>query len=174
MMKQHLLFTAMAVAIGINSQAQGRRLVDERDQAQGWYLPVHGEVLVDGKRINDYQIDLYKGDERLGEVAVKKNGKFELDLDIDNTFMIRVHKEGYQDKLVLIDTSLPPDLVTYPDYECFVSLTPVEKEKGIDVFYTDFPSAIVRYNEEMGGFYHSEHYLEHIQNKLSGVAQASF
>ncbi|MCB0792783.1 MAG: hypothetical protein H6595_10630 [Flavobacteriales bacterium] len=174
MKNRYILLTCLSLSVGSAALAQGRRLVDERDQAQGWYLPVHGEVLVDGKRINDYRIELFKDGERLGEVAVKKNGKFELDLDIDNTFMVRIHKDGYQDKLVLLDTSLPADLVTYPDYECFVSLTPVEGNRTVDAFYSDFPSAIVRYNEEMGGFYHSEHYLEHIQNKLAGVAQASF
>jgi len=87
---------------------------------------------------------------------------------------VRVTKDGFEDKLVLIDTSLPPDLVTYPDYVCYVNLIPRGKTVGIDPFYADFPSAIVRWNADMGGFYHSEHYLEHIQTKVAGHAQASF
>lgn len=154
--------------------AQKRKLVDRRDQAEGWYVPVRGEVLADGKQVQDYQVELWKGDEKLGQVAVDKKGGFSLDLDIDQSFLVRVTKDGFEDKLVLIDTSLPQDLVTYPDYVCYVNLIPRGKTAGIDPFYADFPSAIVRWNTEMGGFYHSEHYLEHIQTKVAGHAQASF
>ena len=72
-----------------------------------------------------------------------------------------------------IDTNIPKDLVKYPSYECTVSLQQ-NASPNVDPFYTDFPSAIVRYNAELGGFYHSEHYLTHIQTKLAGFANASF
>ena len=168
------LLLCLTQAVQAQAQAKKGKLVDRRDQAEGWYLPVHGQVMVDGKNVGDYTVELWKGEERLGDVATEKDGDFKLDLDIDNQFLIRVKKEGFEDKLVLIDTSLPADLVTYPDYECYVNLIPRGKTKGVDEFYTDFPSAIVRYNEEMGGFYHSEHYLDHIQTKVAGFAQASF
>jgi len=175
-MRHIVLTTGILLCLTQVAQAQGKKgkLVDRRDQAEGWYLPIHGQVMVDGKAVDGYSVELWKGDERLADVAVQKKGDFILDLDIDNNFLIRVKKEGYEDKLVLIDTSLPADLVTYPDYECYVNLIPRGKTQGVDPFYTDFPSAIVRYSAEMGGFYHSEHYLEHIQTKVAGYAQASF
>lgn len=152
--------------------AQGK-LVDRRDQAEGWYLPVHGQVLVDGKKVDAYQLVLYKDNVELGKLQSDNRGRFELELDIDATYNIRIIKEGFQEKLLAIETALPKDLVKYPDYECTVSLQQTASP-NIDPFYTDFPSAIVRYNEELGGFYHSEHYLSHIQTKLAGFAQASF
>lgn len=173
-MKRTFLLASLLLLSTSTLFAQKRKLVDRREQAEGWYLPVHGEVMVDGRSVGDYKAELYKENERLGEVAVNRKGKFHLELDIDQVFTIRIVKEGFQDKLVLIDTSLPKDLVTYPDYECFVNLIPASKTKGVDPFYTDFPSAIVRYNAEMGGFYHSENYLTHIQSKVAGYAQATF
>lgn len=149
------------------------KLVDRRDQAEGWYVPVHGEVLVDGERAEGFSVFLYKENAQLGEVAVDKRGRFELELDIDAAFTVRITKEGFQEKMVFIDTNLPKDLIKYPDYECTVSLQK-NASPNVEAFYTDFPSAVVRYNEELGGFYHSEHYLTHIQTKLAGFAQASF
>jgi hypothetical protein len=61
--------------------------------------------------------------------------------------------------------------VKYPAYPCVVNLEPVEKFKTSDPFYLDFPSAIVRWNEEKKGFYHSESYLSEIQTK-AGLLQA--
>lgn len=149
-----------------------RTLVDSRDQAEGWYLPVHGEVSVEGKPAEGYKVLLYKNNESLGEVATKK-GRFDLELDIDQMYTVRVLKDGFQEKIMFFDTNLPKDLVKYPDYECFVDLQPTLAQ-GVDPFYTDFPSAIVRYDAEMKGFYHSEHYLTHIQTRLAGIASATF
>lgn len=167
-----ILAALLALATGPAAHAQ-RTLVDARDQAEGWYLPVHGEVTVEGKTAENFKILLYKNNEALGEVPVTKKGKFELELDIDNVYTIRILKDGYQEKMFNIDTTLPKELTKYPAYDCFVNLLPVNAQ-GVDVFYTDFPSAIVRYDEAQGGFYHSEHYLDHIQTRLAGVATATF
>ncbi|MFN6115450.1 MAG: hypothetical protein ACK46G_08525 [Flavobacteriales bacterium] len=152
--------------------AQGK-LVDQRDQAQGWYLPVHGHVMIDGKNAEGYELMLYKDNQLIGPVKPGKKGRFELSLDIDQMYTLIVTKPGYEMKVIYIDASLPKDLVTYPDYECSLSLLPVNA-RNIDPFYTDFPGAIVRWNPEMGGFYHSEHYLSHIQTRLAGYATATF
>lgn len=152
--------------------AQGK-LVDRRDQAEGWYLPVHGEVMVNGKKTNGYDLILYKDNVELGKLQANAKGKFELELDIDQMYTVRIIKHGFQEKMIYVDTTIPKDMVEYPDYECFVNLQVVNAQ-NIDPFYTDFPSAIVRYNPEMGGFYHSEHYLTHIQTKLAGYASATF
>lgn len=172
---QRALPFILIVLLGLartNTNAQ-RTLVDARDQADGWYLPVHGEVTVEGKAVEDFKVLLYKNNEALGEVPVNKKSKFELELDIDNVYTVRIVKDGFQEKMLTIDTKLPADLTKYPAYDCFVDLKPVLAE-GVDVFYTDFPSAIVRYDTTQGGFYHSEHYLDHIQTRLAGVATATF
>lgn len=149
-----------------------QRLVDARDQAQGWYLPVHGQVLVDGKKSNSYDIKVYRDNKEVGQTEIDKKGRFTIPLDIDQTYTIRITKDGYHEKYLLVDTSLPKDLVSYPDYELFVNLLPAQA-RNIDLFYADFPSVIIRYDDEMGGFYHSEHYHTHIQTKLEGYASAT-
>lgn len=168
------LLRALIPALILPTMASAQsKLVDRRDQAQGWYVPVHGQVLTNGQRTNGYKLFLYKDNEQLGGLDCDKKGRFELELDIDATYTVRITKDGFQEKILVIDTTLPENLVSYPDYECTVSLQEAAS-KNVDPFYTDFPSAIIRYSEELGGFYHSEHYLSHIQTKLAGYAQATF
>lgn len=138
-------------------------------------MPVAGTVLVDGKKATEVVVHLYKDNEPAGDVKVEKNGTFSAELDIDHTYAFLITKEGYQNEMITIDASLPEGLVQYPAYECTVNMDPANKYAGKEEgFFLDFPAAIVSYNAEMGGFYHNEHYTDHIKGKLAGYAQASF
>lgn len=163
-------FVVFMLASALLMQAQGK-LVDQRDQAEGWYLPVQGEVTVEGQRATDFDVAVYRDNEEMGKIKADKKGRFRLELDIDRAYTLLISKPGFQNKMIYLDTSLPKDLVTYPAYDCFVNLMPVNAT-NIDPFYADFPSAIVRYNADMGGFYHSDDYLTHIQTRLTGYAKA--
>lgn len=166
---------ALSLASAADAQIIGGKLVDRRDQAEGWYLPVHGAVLADGKKADEVTVRLYKDNEVVGDLPVEKNGTFIAELDIDQVFTLLIMKPGYQNEMLTVDTTLPEGMVEYPAYECTVNMDPASKYAGKEEgFYLDFPAAIVRYNAEKGGFYHSENYLGHIQGKLAGYAQASF
>lgn len=171
-----LLFTlALAPLTLMDAMAQAPtkgKLVDSRDQAEGWYLPVHGQLMFQGKPAGVCDLTLYKDNTKVASTKTNKKGRFHLELDIDQFFTLMVEREGAQPKLIYFDTALPPDLVKYPDYELWVNLQPPFSQK--DEFYTDFPSAIVRYSAEQRGFYHSEHYLGHIQTRLAGNVSATF
>lgn len=165
------LITAAGILLAAPALAQSN-LVERRDQAVGWYLPVRGQVIVDGEKVNSYEIRLYRENVELGRVESDRRGRFMLELDIDACYHLRFVKDGFQKKLITIDTSLPADLVKYPDYELTVSLQK-KSSPNLDPFYADFPSAIIRYSADYGGFYHNEHYYTHLQTKLAGYAQAT-
>lgn len=169
-----LPFLGLLLSMCASNTTMGqRKLVDQRDQALGWYLPVHGQVLVDGKQAGGTTLVLYKDNQEVARTITDKRGRFKVQLDIDRQFTIRIEKDGYEAKMVYIDATLPSDLVTYPDYELYANMIP-RNAKNVDPFYADFPSAIVRWNPDMGGFYHSDPYLTHIQTKLSGIASTTF
>ena len=146
-------------------------LVNSREQAEGWYLPVKGSVTLSGEKTKEYKVQVYQDNKAQGNISLDRKGCFNLELDINKVYVLRVSQEGCQDKLVWFDTTLPEQQVEYPAYPCTVNLEPVEKYKTSDPFYLDFPSAIVRWNEEKKGFYHSESYLSEIQTK-AGLLQA--
>lgn len=167
-----LLLISLTTAIALPTLAQ-TKLVDRRDQAEGWYLPVHGKVTASGGDTKNLKITVYRDNTQIGEITTRK-GRFMLELDINHTYSITVEKEGYQSKMVSLDTALPDQEVTYPAYDCFLNLEPASKFAHSDPFYLDFPSAVVRWVPERGAFHHSSHYLTDIQVKMAFLqAQAS-
>jgi hypothetical protein len=119
-------------------------------------------------------VKVFKENKDMGAFTTSKSGKFDLELDLDGVYTLYIIKPGYQGKMIMVDTHLPENMVKYPAYDCFINLEPENQTSASDPFYLDFPSAIVRYNAELGGYYHSEAYLEHINNKLHSVAQVKF
>lgn len=165
--KHALLILCLGLAAGqVSAQA---KLVDRRDQASGWYLPVEGKVTASRAKTQEFTVLVYKDNALLGEVKPKK-GKFLLELDLNQVYSVRLTKEGYQEKLITIDTAMPEQQVQYPAYPCVVNLEPADKFVHSDPFYLDFPSAIVRWDDEMKGFYHSTSYLTDIQVKMALLA----
>jgi hypothetical protein len=163
----------LAATLGFQSMttsfAQGR-LVDSRDQAEGWYVPVIGQVLVSGKGDPDCTVEIFRDNKTLGQVPVQKKGRFEVNLDLDQQYTILVRKDGHATKLIHVDTTLPKEQVTYPAYECYIALVPRSSGAGTG-FYDDFPSAIVRWDPELRGFHHSEDYMAHLQERLMNMAR---
>lgn len=162
-----VLFSFFAVN---STYAQGN-IVDKRDQATGWYVPVTGQVTLQGTKANGAEVFLYKENKEIGIVMTNSKGNYALELDLDAAYSIQFKQPGFQSKMVYLDTNLPKDLVKYPAYVCKVDLVPVGTQ-ALDPFFCDFPSAIVRYDPEMKGFYHSEAYLAHIQAKYNSYASA--
>lgn len=168
---------------GMNAFAQGGERkdgkkgspIESRDQADGWYLPVRGEVTVHGEKgVEGVTVQVFKENADLGTFPTSKTGRFDLELDLDAVYTLHITKPGFQPKTIVVDANLPKEQVAYPAYQCYVKLEPEGMTSASDPFYLDFPSAIVRYNAEVGGFYHSEAYLEHINNKLHSIAKAEF
>lgn len=169
-----VLLGAACFAQDAPKTSKQKNLVEKREQAEGWYLPVRGVVTTAGEKAAGVTVQVFKENQDMGAFTSNKHGKFDLELDLDFVFTLLIQKPGFQNKMINVDTHLPKDMVQYPAYECFVNLEPVDKTTAADPFYLDFPSAIIRYNEDLGGYYHSETYLQHITNKLQSVAQATF
>lgn len=159
------LIAVMALASSLAS-AQ-KKIVDRRDQADGWYLPVQTQVTINGGKAKDFSVTLYKDNEEVVVLPPCKKNAFEMALDLDSYFTIIIRKDGYQEKKVYIDTTMPKEQVKYGPYECFVNLEPADKFAHSDPFYLDFPSAIVHWDDAKKAFVHSDDYLADIQLKVA-------
>ncbi len=147
-------------------QAQSK-IIDRRDQAEGWYLPVICAITANGGKTSDLTVTLYKDNEKVAELKPTNKSAFELQLDINAYYTIHVSKPGYRDKSVFIDASLPADVVKYESYKCFVNLEPMDKFVHSDPFYLDFPSAVVQWSDAQHQFTHNDEYLANIQLKMA-------
>ena len=161
----------MLVFLATATFAQKKGLPEKRDPSMGWYLPMKGQAFADGQRTRACTVELFRDNRMQEKLAVGKKGDFHAKLDFDAVYTLRITQPGHQTKLIHINTALDESITIYPPYNCLVNLLPIEDGTDIDPFYVDFPSAIVRYDQEMGGFYHSDHYLAHIHTKLGSYAQ---
>jgi len=167
------LFVVSSIS-AFSQNGKNKGFIDTREQAEGWYLPVFGQVFEEGAKCEGASVKVYIDNDELGTFPVTKKGSFRLELDLNKYYTIEVSKDGYVTKRIALNTAIGDDIVNYPAYDCFVNLTTVSGLNGADMDYFDFPAAIVRYDSKMGGFYHNDHYLTHIGDKMDqAIQQAS-
>lgn len=168
-----LLLLAMLLATTLFAQSKGKGKADQmRDPALGWFLPVKGQVFEAGVKASGFTVEVFRDNRSERVLPVGKKGDFVADLDLDQLFTLKISKPGFKDKWIQLDTSIPKEKMAYPPYALMVNLEPETGLQPSDDLFADFPSAIVRYNEELGGFYHSEDYLAHIHTRWGSTVQA--
>lgn len=145
---------------------QAQKLVETRDQATGWYVPVKFRITAEGGDPKNVDVKIYKDNELVHEI-VRAKSKFTVNLDLDNAYTIVVIKDGYRTKSVYMDTRVPEQQVQYSAYECAMNLESADKFKHSDPFYMDFPGAIVRWNDKSAAFMPKMDYLTDIQSKIA-------
>lgn len=168
-----LMFLAMLLAATLFAQGKGKGKTNEtRDPALGWYLPVKGQVYEAGQKAKGFTVEVFRDNRSEKKLPIGKKGDFVADLDLDNLYTLKISKPGFQDKWIQVDTSIPQEKMAYPPYALMVNLEPETGLRPSDDLFSDFPSAIVRFNAELGGFFHSEEYLANIHTRWGSTVQA--
>lgn len=158
-----LLLSALLLAPAI---AHAQKLVDRRDQATGWYVPLNMRITANGGEAKAVNVQVYKDNSLVNEMRASKD-KFTVNLDLENAYTVVLNKEGYRTKSVYINTHVPEKQVEYPAYDCKMDLEPVDRFTHADPFYMDFPSAIVRWDDKARGFMPQMGYITDIQAKVA-------
>ena len=132
------------------------------------YLPIECHVTANGGPTDMITLTVFKDNEMAFELSPeKKKSSFLLDLDMDSHYTVRASKEGYRDKLVVIDTNLPAEEMKYKSTSFAVNLEPADKYAHGEQFYLDFPSAIIQWDGQKKSFAHNDGYLANIQLKMA-------
>jgi len=125
------------------AQNNGRLLLN------GWVVATDTTPLAEAK------VQLIKNEgEILEELITDKNGKFRYYLALNQTFTVKVFKEGYIAKTVELNTTLPPeantassfDLYEAPVWEHSLVIRIFESYNDLDLTILDKPVAKVVYN----------------------------
>ncbi len=164
-MKPQLTLILLAFLLG-PATTHAQKLVDRRDQATGWYVPVNMRITANGGDAKTVNVQVYKDNALVNEMRASKD-KFTLNLDLENTYTVILNKEGYRTKSVYINTHVPEKRVEYPSYDCKMDLEPVDRFTHADPFFMDFPSAIVRWDDKAMGFMPQMGYITDIQAKMA-------
>ena len=149
----------------VSSLMLGTALVAQQQSER--FLPVLVNVLSNGAAAEQFTVTLYKDNEEVTQLLPTAHSAFELALDLESYYSIRISKAGFRDKLVFVDSHLPEGVRRYADYVCEVHLEPLDRFSHSDHFYLDFPSAVVRWDDTKQSYDHSDQYLADIQGKVA-------
>lgn len=130
-------------------------------------LPFLVDVTENGQRAEGFSVIIFKDNEQVAQLPPSEHHAFELALDLNAYFNIRISKEGCREKVISVDTHVPDAGRKQKDLVYTVDLEPADRYAQADPFYLDFPSAVVRWNDADGDFAHSEHYLADIRTKVT-------
>ncbi|MBL7952309.1 MAG: hypothetical protein JNM62_11390 [Flavobacteriales bacterium] len=137
-------------------------------------MPLLVSVTANGSDCGQFNVVLFKGNQRVAELPPTKHSAFQLDLDLNEHFSVRVEKQGYRDKTISIDTHVPEGAFTDEPIAYTLDLEPLDRFVHADPFYLDFPCGLIQWDHETARFDHSEPYLADIQLKIALLAtQAS-
>lgn len=133
-------------------------------------LPLVVNVTANGAGCGQFNVSVYKNNELVAELPPSKYGAFQLDLELNERFSVRVGKPGYRDKTIAVDTEVPEGANTQEPVIYSIDLEPLDRFSHADPFYLDFPCGLIRWNMEADQFDHSERYLADIQLKMALLA----
>lgn len=132
-----------------------------------FFLPVSG-LVKDGKaKVESATVNLYKVNKVVQSFTTKKNGKFDMELDLGTHYTIEVIKDGYITKRIGISTVSEVDYkrMEYMPYGVDIYLSPTDAYSGVDTDVLDFPFALVSYDHNDRLFLHDEKYTEGMQGE---------
>lgn len=102
------------------------------------------------------------------DTAILKTGKnkFHFILKRNSYYTIRIVKQGFVDKLVCVDTALPPEEDITFRFRFDTSLMEIAEAKEVNRDALDFPVAIIHYQLEEECFNYNEIYTRKLRDEL--------
>jgi hypothetical protein len=126
---------------------------------------VTGVLVLDEKEIEDYSFCLHHGGQKMDSAFVKKMQAVTISLKRNETYTISYHKDGYIDKYIMIDTSVPKKKAKKEFYELSyeIELNPAKSKHKEE--YKDHPVAIIKYIKNKDEFDFSDKYHSEIHHR---------
>lgn len=160
---RNLLFLSLLLCASATAPAQD----DGAPSLDGFYLPVGGRVTDGENKLAGCEVLLYRGTELVNSLTTDKSGRFEVNLDLNETWGIEFRKAGFVSKRMVFDTHLPKmkadsEFIIEP---MVMEVGMLEKARydGANTDELDFPFAIVKWNRALGGFTQDQEYTMGMQ-----------
>mgnify|MGYP000448133083 CR=1 FL=1 len=117
--------------------------------------------LVDSEeeKLKDVEVNLYQGNEKVSTTLWSK--KFEYNLDLEKYYTLELIKEGFISKKIAIST-IKGDKDAEPFLFVMELIKKSKEIKGVD---SDYPSALIEFKKEIGGFNFDAEYAKNIKKE---------
>lgn len=136
-------------------------------------LEINGRLAKHHRSTSDfYTVILVKGNDVVQSITKKDSESFDFTLEEGAFYAIKIIKDGYAQKLISIDTKINRrNLMEWRYKLIFKAELVSEKEYlALDKDTQDFPSAIIRFSNQINCFDYSKEYTKNIKHSLySGI-----
>jgi hypothetical protein len=126
-------------------------------------LELKGSASVNGSKLKDFSIRLYKGGKLVSKMSNGKKEKCNFLLEANSEYTICFSKKGLPDRMISINTAVPEDvdLSRHFIYEFEMEFLP--ESTRINSEAIDFPAGLIYFDEDTEKFEYSRKYAKSIQ-----------
>ncbi|MFI5150452.1 MAG: hypothetical protein ACHQRM_12015 [Bacteroidia bacterium] len=137
-------------------------------------LALSGSVTMEGKKLKDVTVLLYKGDKLIHTTPEGKKEVNTFVLQENAYYTVRYTKPGFADRMICIDTHLPEGVEMKPIFEFDFNLVMISDQEVISNPSLDFPAGLIYYDLQSEKFEASDPYstsLKNLTGKTGAVVQ---
>jgi hypothetical protein len=157
-------FLLIAVIAGTGVSAHGHHGEEEQPNVElSFKLTDHG------KKTGNYYLLVYCDTNAADTLFVKKGRVTYLDLDYNHNYTLRYVKEGYRDRILIVNTHIKTG-VTLRDHEFDYEIGLVKNTEAPNTL-GDLPVAVIRYDVNRNKFDYSRKYHRQVRKKTYGRAK---
>lgn len=135
-------------------------------------LEIKGYVYKDDQKVDNAIVKLYQNNKVVQKTSSKKS-KFHFILFSEMRYMVEIEYEGCVSERIQISTMERTEFAGKYQYEFRVDLMDVKKFKGVDISSLDFPTALIKYNQEEGEYLHDAAYSQSVKKELKKLKAAA-
>lgn len=113
-----------------------------------------------------YKVELMYNGRVIDSMKIKDRKEFKFKLHRNTVYGLRITKQGYIDRNISINTSLPEYADRVFRFEFDTELIAQEESQSLNKDALDFPVAIICFNHELKCFYYDEEYTSLIKRRI--------
>lgn len=149
-----------AVSALFTLPAKAQDAIDSTAKLVGYYLDFSGIMTINGEKVSDYTVYIYKDGELADSVFVENRREQFFELALYHDYAIKFCKSGYKERVILVDTHLPEKFhLTYFTFRYEIEFIPEDESNTFD----DFPVAYITYDKRKRDFDYNRTYHNNVR-----------
>ncbi len=136
--------------------------------AQTGKLYLEGKVLQGKKGLKGATIEIFESNRKIKSIQTHDNGKFSIDLDLNKDILVKIKKQGFITKKIIVNTK-----VDYPndEYDFVFQIGMLPKVSGLDINEIKKPVTKISYNKKIEEFDYEKQYTEQVRAELNKLTK---
>ena len=121
---------------------------------------------------NSYTVNLMRNEQLIESKVIKGNNEFKFDLKKNNFYAVKISKEGYVQRTIIVDTKLAEMHNGYYKFAFDTELIEESKADKLNAEALNMPIAHISFDERKRWFTYNAEYTKEIKRKIySGHVQ---